>query len=174
MSDNGGSALAQRVQDRYPGALQNVTEWRGDVTLRIAPAGVVEVARLLRDDPALRFDYFLYNTAVDWPARDPRFDVVWEVRSLPNKTRVRLVCTAAAPDPHVPSLVPVWRAANWFERETWDLLGIKFDGHRDLRLILMPEGWEGFPLRKDYVSFGEPVIFSDQKLEGLEPDAIRG
>ncbi|HYS01528.1 MAG TPA: NADH-quinone oxidoreductase subunit C, partial [Candidatus Eisenbacteria bacterium] len=64
MSDNGGSALAQRVQDRYPGALQNVTEWRGDVTLRIAPAGIVEVARLLRDDPALGFDYLLYATAV--------------------------------------------------------------------------------------------------------------
>lgn len=172
MSD--GNALAQRVQERYPGALQDVVEWRGDLTLRIEAARIVEVARLLRDDPALRFDYFLLNTAVDWPARDPRFDVVWEVRSLQNKTRVRLKCYAAMPDPHVPSLVPIWRAANWFERETWDLLGIRFDGHPDLRRLMMPDSWEGHPLRKDYVSFGEPVIFSDQKLEGLEPDAIRG
>src|SRR5207245_10150295 len=124
MSDSSGSALAQRVQDRYPGALQNVTEWRGEVTLRIAPAGIVEVARLLRDDPALGFDYFLYNTAVDWPARDPRFVVVWEVRSLLNKTRVRLVCSAAAPDPTVPRLVPVWRDDNWFVLKSWVLLRI--------------------------------------------------
>lgn len=174
MTETGGNALARRVQERFPDALQDVVEWRDDLTLLVDATRVVEVAHFLKDDPALRFDYFLYNTAVDWPARVPRFDVVWEVRSLANRTRVRLKCTAAMPDPHVPSLVPIWRAANWFERETWDLLGIRFDGHPDLRRILMPDTWEGHPLRKDYVSFGEPVIFSDQKLEGLEPDVIRG
>jgi len=174
MSDVEGNALARQVQDRLPGALQDVHEWRGDLTLTIDAGLLLEVAHLLKSDPSLGFDYFLYNTAVDWPARDPRFDVVWEVRSLANQTRVRLKCRAAMPDPHVPSLVPVWRAANWFERETYDLLGIQFDGHPDLRRILMPDTWEGHPLRKDYVSFGEPVIFSDEKLEGLEPDVIRG
>jgi len=174
MSESDGNALAQRVQERFPGALQDVVAWRGDLTLLIETARLVEVAHFLKTDPALTFDYFLYNTAVDWPARTPRFDVIWEVRSLANRTRVRVKCAAAVPDPHVPSLVPVWRAANWFERETWDLLGIQFVGHPDLRRILMPDTWEGHPLRKDYVSFGEPVIFSDQKLEGLEPDVIRG
>jgi NADH-quinone oxidoreductase subunit C len=174
MVSDAGNALAQRVRDRFPSALQDVVEWRGELTLVVDPASVLEVAHFLKDDPALDFDYFLYNTAVDWPARDERFDVVWEVRSLRNKTRVRLKCRVGMPDPHVASLVPVWRAANWYERETWDLLGIRFDGHPDLRRILMPDSWEGHPLRKDYVSFGEPVIFSDQKLEGLEPDAIRG
>ncbi len=166
--------LVRRVNERFPGALQESGEFQGDLNLTIAPASLVAVAQFLRDDPQLDFDYFLYNTAVDWPARNPRFTVVWEVRSLKNKTRVRLKCLAAMPTPTVPTLTPVWRAANWHERETYDLLGIVFEGHPDLRRILMPDTWEGHPLRKDYVSFGEPVVFSDQKLEGLEPDAIRG
>jgi len=134
-----------------------------------AAAGLSTVANIYNEESTI-----LYATAVDWPARDPRFTVVWEVRSLKNKTRIRIKTTAAMPEPHVPTLTDVWPAANWHERETWDLLGIKFDGHPDLRRLLMPQSWEGHPLRKDYVSFGEPVIFSDQKLEGLEPDAIRG
>jgi len=163
-----------KLQERFPDAIQEHAEFRGDLTLVVAPARLVDVARFLKEDPDLRFDYLLYATAVDWPARAPRFDVVWEVRSLANHTRLRLKVRAAMPDPEVPSLVPVWRAADWHERETWDLLGVRFDGHPDLRRILMPHTWEGHPLRKDYVSFGEPVVFSDEKLSGLEPDAIRG
>ena len=166
--------LVRRVQERFPGALQEHGEFRGDLTLLVDPARLVEVARFLKEDPDLGFTYLLYNTAVDWPLRQPRFDVVWEVRNLARGTRVRLKTQAAMPDCRAPSLTSVWPAANWHERETYDLLGIRFDGHPDLRRILMPETWEGHPLRKDYVSFGEPVIFSDQKLEGLEPDAIRG
>ena len=169
---NSADVLSQRIADRFPGALQESSDFRGDLSVVITPEAVVEVARYLKEEEG--FDYFLYATAVDWPARTPRFTVVWEVRSLAKKTRVRIKTTAAMPDPHAPSLTSVWPAANWHERETWDLLGIKFDGHPDLRRLLMPQSWEGHPLRKDYVSFGEPVIFSDQKLEGLEPDAIRG
>jgi NADH-quinone oxidoreductase subunit C len=172
MSVNGSDSLVQRLGDRFKEALRESSDFRGDLSIVVEPSAVVEVARYLRDDEG--FDYFLYATAVDWPARDPRFTVVWEVRSLANKTRIRIKTMAAMPDPHAPSLTDVWPAANWHERETWDLLGIKFDGHPDLRRLLMPQTWEGHPLRKDYVSFGEPVIFSDQKLEGLEPDAIRG
>ena len=165
-------ALIQRIGNRFGQALEESSDFRGDLTVVVEPSVLVELARYLKDEES--FDYLLYNTAVDWPARNPRFTVVWEVRSLANRTRIRIKSTASMPDPHVPSLTSVWPAANWHERETWDLFGIKFDGHPDLRRILMPESWEGFPLRKDYVSFGEPVIFSDQKLEGLEPDAIRG
>jgi NADH-quinone oxidoreductase subunit C len=168
------ATLVQRVQERFPSALMDHSEFRGDLTLLVDPGRLVEVARFLKEEPELGFTYFLYNTAVDWPARQPRFDVVWEVRNLGKGTRVRLKTQAAMPECRVPSLTSVWRAADWHERETFDLLGIRFDGHPDLRRILMPETWEGYPLRKDYVSFGEPVIFSDQKLEGLEPDAIRG
>jgi NADH-quinone oxidoreductase subunit C len=165
-------ALVQRIGDRFTDALQESSDFRGDLSVVLRPGAVVDVARYLKAEEG--FDYLLYAAAVDWPARDPRFTVVWEVRSLAKQTRIRVKTTAAMPDPHAPSLTSVWPAANWHERETFDLFGITFDGHPDLRRILMPQSWEGFPLRKDYVSFGEPVIFSDQKLEGLEPDAIRG
>jgi NADH-quinone oxidoreductase subunit C len=172
MSLTMNETIVQRLRDRFKDAMRESTEFRGDLSVVIDPGSVVEVARYLKEKEG--FDYFLYNTAVDWPARDPRFDVVWEVRCLANKTRIRIKTTASMPDPHVPSLTSVWRPSNWHERETYDLFGITFDGHPDLRRILMPQTWEGYPLRKDYVSFGEPVIFSDEKLEGLEPDAIRG
>jgi NADH-quinone oxidoreductase subunit C len=172
MTVSATAPLVERLGERFKQALQESSEFRGDLSVVVAPSSVVEVARYLKEEEG--FDYLLYATAVDWPTRDPRFTVVWEVRSLADKTRIRIKTTATMPDPHVPSLTSIWPAANWHERETWDLFGISFDGHADLRRILMPESWEGFPLRKDYVSFGEPVIFSDQKLEGLEPDAIRG
>jgi NADH-quinone oxidoreductase subunit C len=172
MSVNASDALVGRAGERFKQALQETSDFRGDLSLVIEPSSLVDLARYLKEEEG--FDYFLYATAVDWPARTPRFTVVWEVRSLANKTRVRIKTTAGMPMPRVPSLTSVWPAANWHERETWDLFGISFDGHPDLRRILMPDTWEGYPLRKDYVSFGEPVIFSDQKLEGLEPDAIRG
>ena len=172
MTVSATAPLVERLGERFKQALQESSEFRGDLSVVVAPSSVVEVARYLKEEEG--FDYLLNATAVDWPTRDPRFTVVWEVRSLADKTRIRIKTTATMPDPHVPSLTSIWPAANWHERETWDLFGISFDGHADLRRILMPESWEGFPLRKDYVSFGEPVIFSDQKLEGLEPDAIRG
>jgi NADH-quinone oxidoreductase subunit C len=172
VSVSANDTLVERLGNRFKQALQESSDFQGDLSIVVDPSAVVAVARYLKEEED--FDYFLYATAVDWPARDPRFTVVWEVRSLANKTRIRIKTTAAMPEPHAPSLTSVWPAANWHERETWDLLGIKFDGHPDLRRLLMPQSWEGHPLRKDYVSFGEPVIFSDQKLEGLEPDAIRG
>jgi NADH-quinone oxidoreductase subunit C len=172
MSVNASDTIVERIGNRFGKALLESSDFRGDLSIVVAPEAVVDVARYLKEEEGL--DYFLYATAVDWPSRNPRFTVVWEARSLANKTRLRIKTTAAMPEPHVPSLTSVWPAADWHERETWDLFGIKFDGHPDLRRILMPDSWEGFPLRKDYVSFGEPVIFSDQKLEGLEPDAIRG
>jgi NADH-quinone oxidoreductase subunit C len=172
MSVSANDALVQRLGSRFGKALTETSDFRGDLSIVVDPNSVVEVARHLKEVEG--FDYFLYAMAVDWPARDPRFTVVWEVRSLANKTRIRIKTTASMPEPHVSTLTSVWPAADWHERETWDLFGVKFDGHPDLRRILMPDTWEGYPLRKDYVSFGEPVIFSDSKLEGLEPDAIRG
>jgi NADH/F420H2 dehydrogenase subunit C len=127
---------------------------------------LVEVAQFLRDDPELSYEQLLFVTAVDWPSRAPRFDVVYQLRSLRRGNSLRVKVQVPAEKPEVPTLSGVWPAANWHEREAYDLLGITFIGHPDLRRILMPESWEGHPLRKDYVSFGEPVVFSDQMLTG--------
>ena len=158
MSVNPTGTLVQRIGERFKTALQESSDFRGDLSVVIEPGTLVDVARYLKVEEG--FDYLLHATAVDWPARDPRFTAVWEVRSLANKTRIRLKTTAAMPDPHVPSLTSVWPAANWHERETWDLFGITFDGHPDLRRILMPEEYVGWPQRRDFPVGGEPVIFT--------------
>lgn len=162
-----GETLKAKLETKFPGALRELVEFRGETTLELASTErLVEVAEFLRDDPQLSYEQLLFVTAVDWPARTPRFDVVYQLRSLRRGNTVRVKVQAPAEKPEVPTLSGVWRAANWHEREAYDLLGISFIGHPDLRRILMPESWEGHPLRKDYVSFGEPVVFSDQRLTG--------
>jgi NADH-quinone oxidoreductase subunit C len=133
---------------------------------------LVETCRLLKEDQRLRFTLPLFCTAVDWLDREPRFDVVYQLRSLHLNAAVRLkvlVGESAGGLPEVPSVAGVWRGMAWQEREVYDLFGIEFMGHPDLRRILMPPDWEGHPLRKDYVSFGEPVRFTDRGA--FQPDA---
>src|SRR4030081_4163579 len=156
MTVSASAPLVERLGERFKQALQESSDFRGDLSIVVDPAAVVEVARYLKDEEG--FDYLLYATAVDWPARDPRFTVVWEVRSLANKTRIRIKTTAAMPEPHAPSLTHVWPAANWHERETWDLLGITFDGHPDLRRLLMPRHWGGHRRRQHHLSCRQLVL----------------
>jgi NADH-quinone oxidoreductase subunit C len=108
------------------------------------------VCRALRDDFALGFDVLADMTAVDWWPREPRFAVVYHLLSTVNRARVRLEVALDGSDAHLPTLRGTWESADWLEREVWDLFGIVFDGHGDLRRLLMPEDWEGHPLRKDY------------------------
>ncbi len=120
---------------------------------------IVEMARFLRDDPELRYNFLIDITAVDYPKRRPRFEVVYHFLSLPFKHRVRLKAPVEEKYPELPTLVPLWKGANWFEREVWDMFGIRFTGHPDLHRILMYEGFEGHPLRKDYpVNKRQPLI----------------
>src|SRR6202023_2583193 len=121
--------LVENLGSRFKEALRESSDFRGDLSIVLEPSAVVDVAHYLRDEEG--FDYFLYATAVDWPARAPRFTVVGEVRSRANKPRNRIKTGAAMPEPHAPSLTDVWPAANWHERETWDLFGIKVDGTPD-------------------------------------------
>ncbi len=161
-----GETLKAKLEEKFPGALTRMVEFRGETTLELNAGRLLEVARWLRDDPEQSYEHLLFVTAVDWPWRTPRFDVVYQLRSFRHGTTLRLKVPAPADQPEAPSVSALWPAANWHERETYDLMGITFAGHPDLRRILLPESWEGHPLRKDYVSFGEPVVFSDQSLTG--------
>jgi NADH-quinone oxidoreductase subunit C len=117
------------------------------------------VAMVTRLKHEFGFDLFLDVTAVDWPAREPRFDVVYHFYSTTEFVRVRLKTTVSAADPVVPSLVPLYGAANFMERECHDMYGIRFEGHPDLRPILLYDGFEGHPLRKDYPKeYEQPLV----------------
>jgi NADH-quinone oxidoreductase subunit C len=119
-------------------------------TIYASRDGVPALARVLRDDPALAFGFLAELTAVDvWP-KEPRYEVVYILVSIANRLRLRIKVRLAAADPHVASVSGIWPAANWLEREVWDMFGIAFDGHPDPRRLLMPEDWQGYPLRKDY------------------------
>ncbi len=123
---------------------------RDELTIYIDRPFIREACVILRDDPAYPFNVLSDVTCVDWYPSEPRFEVVYHLLSIPQKDRVRLKVKVSGDDPSVESLTSVWPAANFFEREVFDLFGVRFQGHPYLRRILMPEDWEGHPLRKDY------------------------
>jgi NADH-quinone oxidoreductase subunit C len=133
-----------------PGAVEDTQAFRGEVTFFIPAEKLRRVAEFLRDDPELSFDFLADLTAVDHFPNQPRFETVYHLLSIKTAQRIRLKVRLAGDDPRVESLVPVWPAANAYEREVFDLFGIHFENHPFLRRILMPEDWEGHPLRKDY------------------------
>lgn len=150
-------------------AVRNVTEnvgtyeHRGQLTLLIQKEDLVEVARELRDNQHTQFNQCIDITAIDWFRRKDRFEVVYFLYSIPNKARVRLKVAVQERDPHVPSLVEIYESANWYERETYDMYGIIFDGHPDMRRFYMPEDYVDpetgepiYPLRKDFPVMGIP------------------
>ena len=119
-------------------------------TIYVTREAVPALALVLRDQRELAFTFLAELTAVDFWPKEPRFEVVYVLVSIANRLRLRMKVRMPADDPHVATVSGVWPAANWLEREVWDLFGIAFDGHPDPRRLLMPEDWEGFPLRKDY------------------------
>ena len=137
--------LAERVRDRFT----DVLVARDEVSIIIDRDELLETLVTLRDDPDLSFDFLSSVTATDWPDKDPRFWVAYELRSMAANHRVRLKVGVLEPDPHLPSVTALFPTANWHEREVFDFYGIVFDGHPDLTRILLPDDWEGFPLRKD-------------------------
>ncbi len=143
--------ILDRLLERFTGGeIVKTGSEHGNEWARVAPAAWRAVAEFLRDDPATRLDMFVDLTCVDRTPRDPRFDVVLHLRSTEKKHRVRLYAGVPAQTPVIATVVPVWPGANWFEREAFDMYGVRFEGHPDLRRILLPDEWVGHPLRKDY------------------------
>ncbi len=142
-------AFVTVVQDGVPGAVEQVSYWVGDWTLIVPPERLIEVARFLRDDPTTAFDYCSDVTAVDWPPRAKRFDVVYCLYSIRLRHRIRIKVRAGEGE-EVPSVTSLWTGADWLEREVFDQFGVNIVGHPDLRRILMPDDWQGHPQRKDY------------------------
>lgn len=148
--------IVQALQQRFQADLY---EFRGEVSLIIQPEQIVSVCRALRDE--FNFELLTEETAVDyWPEQTPRFHVVYRLRSLKRNLIIGLRVPLNGNAPTMPSIVEVYANANWFERELWDMFGIRFEGHPDLRRIVMPYDWEGHPLRKDYPLGYEEVQFS--------------
>jgi NADH/F420H2 dehydrogenase subunit C len=154
------------LQAAIPGAVEQVSFWVGDWTVVVPVSALVEAGRFLRDTPGIAFDFCSDVTASDWPPRAKRFDVVYCLYSTRHRARVRLKVRAGEDDP-VPSVSGIWPAANWLEREVYDLFGVNFTGHPDRRRILMPDDWQGFPQRKDYPLEGPGELLMENPLDWL-------
>jgi NADH-quinone oxidoreductase subunit C len=145
-----GHPAVARLLAWNPSAVAEVKFDREEMTIYIDCAKIREACALLRDDAECAFNFLSDITCVDWYPAEPRFEVVYHLLSIPKKERVRLKVRLDSASPAVESLTSLWPGANYFEREVFDLFGIRFTGHPYMRRILMPEDWEGHPLRKDY------------------------
>ncbi len=159
----GERRVVEVLQQRFPDAVVATESFRGDQIVTVRADRWLDVARFLRDDPEMRFNLLVDVTSYDRLklGQSPRFVAVYQLHSIPYNRRLRV--QVPAPDdanPTVPSVVSIWPTANWHEREVYDLMGIRFEGHPNLKRILMPPNWEGHPLRKDYPLGGEPVPFT--------------
>jgi len=156
------SALVSLLEQAVPGAFEPAASIDLQTTVYVPAERVVEIARTLRERPELRFDFLAELTAVDFWPREPRFELLYLFVSIEHRLRLRVKVRLPGNDPHVATLSGVWPAANWLEREVWDMFGIAFDGHPDPRRLLMPEDWEGFPLRRDFpVQIRRPAYASE-------------
>lgn len=149
-SNQNANVVIERLRAWSPNAISEIIEFRGETTI-VLPRNLLRDAALrCRDDKALQFNLLSDATCLDRYPLEPRFELNYHLVSIPQRQRVRLRVRLPGDDPVVDSLVPVWPGANWLEREIFDLFGIRFNEHPDLRRILLPEDWEGYPLRRDY------------------------
>lgn len=160
-------AFIAALQEALPGSVSQVSYWVGDWTIIVPVSRLLEVARHLRDTPGAAFDTCSDVTATDWPLRPERFDLIYCLYSTRHHHRLRVKAKAAEDEP-VPSMTDVWPAANWLEREVYDMFGVNITGHPDRRRILMPEDWQGFPQRKDYPLEGPGELLMENPLDWLK------
>ncbi len=177
------ASIIDTLTPLVPGAAYEAGTSVDFATIYVPAASLVETCRALRDTPSLRFNVLIEVTAADYLPREPRFEVVYHLLSIPHRHRLRLKVRAASNevDGVIPTVQSVWPAAGWPEREVWDMFGIAFAGHMDLRRLLMPEDWDGHPARKDYpvqirkaAQTYEPLEVSEDEFKAnIERDRLR-
>jgi NADH-quinone oxidoreductase subunit C len=162
-------SVVERLQRQFPQDVLAVAEFRGDLSVTVRKTALRSIGRFLKEEPELGFDYIVHVSSVDYPTESERFEVVYEVYSMRRRLRIRLKTRVSEADGEIDSLSAVWYGANFMEREVYDMMGIRFHGHPDLRRILMPDEYEeGFPLRKDFPLQGKGWR---DTFEFLEPPA---
>jgi len=149
-SSKNANVVAECLRSWNPKAVAGVVEFRGETTIVVPRELLRAMAERCREDAKLQYNLLTDATCVDRFPAEPRFELNYHLVSIPRRQKVRLRVWLGGNDPAVDSLVPVWPGANWLEREIFDLFGIRFLGHPDLRRILLPDDWEGHPLRRDY------------------------
>jgi NADH-quinone oxidoreductase subunit C len=144
--------IAEKIKEKFPDEVVEVTSFRDQVSVIVKKGRILDICRYLHDDPFLYFDHLQDLCGVDYLGKkEPRFEVVYNLYSIKYHHRIRVRAQVPENDPHIRSVTSIiWAGANWHERECFDMFGIVFKGHPDLRRILLPEDWEGHPLRKDY------------------------
>lgn len=140
--------IIQIIKAKFAEAIEEVNDVM-DLTIRVKKESILELCRFLHDTPDMEFDYLSDICGVDYLSREFRFDVVYHIYSINKRHRLRIKA-AVEENESISSVESVWKAANWYEREAYDMFGIVFDNHSDLRRILLPDDWNGHPLRKDY------------------------
>jgi NADH-quinone oxidoreductase subunit C len=165
-------ALGDMIANALPGAVTGYRVAHGELTITAEASKIVEVVRYLREDETCQFVSIIDVTAVDWPGRERRFDVVYHLLSPVRNARIRVKVEVAEGEP-VQSIIGIFPGADWFERETYDLYGIPFVGHPDMRRILTDYGFEGHPLRKDFPLTGFVEVRYDDEQKRVVYDPVR-
>ena len=148
--------IPQKLKENFPESKFDVSEYKNELSIKIDKKDVVNVCKFLKEDEDLQFIYCSDVTAVDWAKRKDRFTIIYNIFSMKNNFRLRLKSDVDEKDCSIDSVSSVWGSANWQERETFDMYGIKFNNHPDLRRMYMPEEFEYHPLRKDFPLMGIP------------------
>ena len=142
--------LVSKVKEKFPESILDASTFRGEITLHLRAEDILPICRFLHDDPEMSFDYLTDLCGVDNYPHEPRFQVVYLLCAMKTRDRLRLKVSLPGSDPRISSVFSVWKGADWLEREAFDMFGITFLEHPDLRRILLTPDWEGHPLRKDY------------------------
>ena len=163
----------QLLQERFPDQVLEAYTHLGDTIVIVTKAAIHGLCQFLKDNPELRFTMLVDLTAVDYQSRDPRFEVVYHLYSFGHNRRIRVKVPVDERDPQIQTVSDLWQIANWYEREVWDMFGIRFKGHQDLRRLLMYDEFKGHPLRKDYpINKRQPLVGAEMSMPGTTQPTV--